>query len=230
MTTAARPTWEPARGGGMKGETDLGKLSKQISTRDLPTQMTLKYRQDGQGNEAEYEDLKVHDYKKDLETRERKAREERNKEKHYKTSGSSAGSIISGAITQGGGSSSSRSRRNIDADDVIDDEDDDSSDEEDETADLLNELNKIKAEREEERKIEEVKKQEEEERIRTENILSGNPLLQNDKKKNTGVKRRWDDDVVFKNCARQEPEKKKNFVNDTIRSDFHRRFMYKYIK
>ena len=107
MTTAARPTWEPARGGGMKGETDLGKLSKQISTRDLPTQMTLKYRQDGQGNffdikndyliiyklwissgnEAEYEDLKVHDYKKDLETRERKAREERNKEKHYKTSG-----------------------------------------------------------------------------------------------------------------------------------------------
>jgi len=229
MTTAARPTWEPARGGGMKGETDLGKLSKQISTRDLPTQMTLKYRQDGQGNEAEYEDLKVHDYKKDLESRERKAREERNKEKHYKTSGSSAGSIISGAITQGGGSRSS-SRRNIDADDVIDDDDDDSSDEEDETADLLNELNKIKAEREEERKIEEVKKQEEEERIRTENILSGNPLLQNDKKKNTGVKRRWDDDVVFKNCARQEPEKKKNFVNDTIRSDFHRRFMYKYIK
>merc|ERR1712134_136343 len=105
---------------------DLGKLSKQISTRDLPTQMTLKYRQDGQGNEAEYEDLKVHDYKKDLESRERKACEERNKEKHYKTSGSSAGSIISGAITQGGGSRSS-SRRNIDADDVIDDDDDDSS-------------------------------------------------------------------------------------------------------
>ena len=50
MTTAARPTWEPARGGGMRGETDLGKLSQQISTRDLPTQMNLKYRQDGQGN------------------------------------------------------------------------------------------------------------------------------------------------------------------------------------
>merc|ERR1711970_1190665 len=182
------------------------------------------------GNETEYEDLKVHDYKKDLESRERKAREERNKEKHYKKSGSSAGSIISGAITQGGGSRSS-SRRNIDADDVIDDDDDDSSDEEDETADLLNELNKIKAEREEERKIEEVKKAEEEERIRTENILSGNPLLNAQAvKKNTGVKRRWDDDVVFKNCARQEPEQKKNFVNDTIRSDFHRRFMYKYIK
>ena len=59
MTTAARPTWEPARGGNMKGETDLGQLSKQVSTRDLPTQMTLKYRQDGQGKEDEYEMLKA---------------------------------------------------------------------------------------------------------------------------------------------------------------------------
>ena len=48
MTTAARPTWEPARGGNMKGETDLGKLSKQVCTRDLPSQMTLKYREAGQ--------------------------------------------------------------------------------------------------------------------------------------------------------------------------------------
>ena len=39
------------------------------------------------GHEDEYATLKTHDYKKDLETRERKAREERNKEKHYKTSG-----------------------------------------------------------------------------------------------------------------------------------------------
>ena len=48
MTTAVRPTWEPARGGGMRGETDLGKLSKQVCTRDLPSQTTLKYRLDGQ--------------------------------------------------------------------------------------------------------------------------------------------------------------------------------------
>merc|ERR1712134_15377 len=93
---------------------DLGKLSKQISTRDLPTQMTLKYRQDGQGKEEEYEMLKPQDYKKELEGRERKAREERNKEKHYKTSGSSAGSIISGQIMAGSTSGRSSNRRNID--------------------------------------------------------------------------------------------------------------------
>lgn len=207
----------------MKGETDLGKLSKQICTRDLPSQMTLKYRQDGQGKEEEYGS--VRDFKKDLDVRERKAREERNKDKAFR--GSSSSSAIHSAITAG----SRSTRRNIDADDPIEESDEDSSDEEDETADLLAELNKIKAEREEERKNEEQKRIEEEERIRTDNILRGNPLLNNEPaKKQTAVKRRWDDDVVFKNCARQEPEKKKNFVNDTIRSDFHRRFMYKYIK
>jgi protein CWC15 len=50
MTTAARPTWEPAKGGNMKGETDLGKLSMQVCDRDLPSQMTLKYRMEGQVN------------------------------------------------------------------------------------------------------------------------------------------------------------------------------------
>lgn len=42
--------------------------------------------------------------------------------------------------------------------------------------------------------------------------------------------RRWNDDVVFKGQARTEPETKKRFVNDTIRNDFHRRFLTKYIK
>ena len=45
------------------------------------------------------------------------------------------------------------------------------------------------------------------------------------------VKRRWDDDVVFKNCSRAAPEKKEaNFINDSLRSEFHRKFMNKYIK
>jgi protein CWC15 len=36
----------------------------------------------------------------------------------------------------------------------------------------------------------------------------------------------WDDDVVFKNQARgTEDKKSKEFVNDLLRSDFHKRFM-----
>ena len=73
-----------------------------------------------------------------------------------------------------------------------------------------------------------------EEQIRTENLLQGNPLLQyasTATKADFRVKRRWDDDVVFKNCSRSEPEKKdKIFINDSLRSEFHRRFMEKYIK
>lgn len=44
MTTAARPTFEPARGGKGKGEGDLSALSKQYSSRDLPSHTKLKYR------------------------------------------------------------------------------------------------------------------------------------------------------------------------------------------
>ena len=46
------------------------------------------------------------------------------------------------------------------------------------------------------------------------------------------LKRRWDDDVVFKNCSRAEPDdkKEKTFINDSLRSDFHRKFMDKYVK
>lgn len=41
------------------------------------------------------------------------------------------------------------------------------------------------------------------------------------------VKRRWDDDVIFKNQARgtDDRNKKKEFVNDLLRSDFHKKFM-----
>lgn len=43
------------------------------------------------------------------------------------------------------------------------------------------------------------------------------------------MKRQWNDDVVFKNQSKGEPEHKKRFINDTIRSDFHRSFLKKYI-
>lgn len=55
-------------------------------------------------------------------------------------------------------------------------------------------------------------------------IALGNPLL--NAKKNFSVKRRWDDDVVFKNQARGTEDKRRpEFVNDLLRSDFHKKFM-----
>lgn len=124
---------------------------------------------------------------------------------------------------------------NVDADDrdVDEDDDDESSDDdsdEDETAELLAELNRIKRERAQEEAKKEAEKKAHEDKIRMENILSGNPLL-GATKSDFKVKRRWDDDVVFKNCARSEPDKsKQNFINDTLRSEFHKKFMEKYIQ
>merc|ERR1712107_197600 len=113
----------------------------------------------------------------------------------------------------------------LDADDPVDSSDSDGDDSDDDTAVLMAELNKIKAE----------KAREEAEQIRMENILSGNPLLK-EKYSDTGkadmkIKKRWDDDVVFKNCSRAEPDaREQTFINDSLRNDFHKRFMDKYIK
>ena len=106
-------------------------------------------------------------------------------------------------------------------------------DDDDEEAELQRELEKIKAER-----LATSLKKEEDERLlaeatHKESALRGNPLLNslsNDDTNNTAkVKRKWNDDVVFRNQAATEPETKKRFVNDTIRNDFHRSFLKKYV-
>lgn len=132
------------------------------------------------------------------------------------------------------------SAANLDQDDPVDnDSSSDDSDSDDDTAALLEELNKIKRERAHDSAKKEMEQKQEEERIRMENILSGNPLLNYSAGSKPGasgvgdlkVRRRWDDDVVFKNCARSEPDKKNQlFVNDSLRSEFHKKFMEKYIK
>jgi len=110
-------------------------------------------------------------------------------------------------------------------------ESEDDDDEEDETAELMRELARIKAERAEAAAKEAAEKAKRDEEQREKDIALGNPLL-NPQKEEYGVKRRWDDDVVFKNQARgtEDRGKEKRFVNDLLRSDFHRRFMDKYVR
>lgn len=105
--------------------------------------------------------------------------------------------------------------------DTINNTGNDSSDEDDDEAMLLRELEKIKSEKEEARQRElQESLQSESERAK---ILSQNPLLA----KNASTQR-WDDDVVFKNPLRDSKEKKE-FVNDLVRSEFHKRFLHRYI-
>ena len=105
--------------------------------------------------------------------------------------------------------------------------DDDDDDDDDDTLELLQELERIKKERAEEAERAAQRKNEDAERIRTEQILVANPLL--NQPADYSLKKKWYDDVIFKNCAKNEPEVKKRFINDTIRSDFHRKFLSKYV-
>ncbi len=127
-------------------------------------------------------------------------------------------------------------KRNDDSEESESDEDDDDDDDdEDDTEALMAELNRIKQERAAEAARQEEERKQREEKIRVENILKGNPLLNPAKGPGASgvdfkVKRRWDDDVVFKNCAKMDDTKKKGFVNDALRSEFHKKFMDRYIK
>uniref|UniRef100_A0A668AZ84 CWC15 spliceosome associated protein homolog n=1 Tax=Myripristis murdjan TaxID=586833 RepID=A0A668AZ84_9TELE len=78
MTTAARPTFEPARGGRGKGEGDLSALSKQYSSRDLPGHTKIKYRQPTQDAP---EEVRARDFRRELEERERVAVREKTRER-----------------------------------------------------------------------------------------------------------------------------------------------------
>ncbi|CCC10574.1 hypothetical protein SMACR_06483 [Sordaria macrospora] len=278
MTTAHRPTFDPAKG----KEALRGPAYHQ---RLLPAYTQLKFRKPGQGGVAgASEDRDTQDLRAEL-----LAAEEAHKAKlrggFALTSGddenATAGTKRPLALTGGGGGDGDNKEgdreeeakrrrileltREIDADDSSDDDDNDSdaagseagaaskknkaeadddddnddddddsdsdsdSDSDDEEAELQRELERVRRERQEKREREEAERQKLEEEQREKDIALGNPLLN---KPDFTVKRRWDDDVVFKNQARgvDDRNKKKEFVNDLLRSDFHRRFMSKYVR
>lgn len=228
MTTAHRPTFDPAKG----KEAQRGPAYHQ---RLLPAHTHLKQRQPGQGGAAGLT-------RKDTEAG----------PDNSEDSGAVKRDGLAGSITETGEANTGEKRKlgadgddaevedeeakrrrlileeakDIDADSVSGSSSDDSSEEEeeDEEAELMRELAKIKAERAEAKKKEEEELAAKEQEQREVDIAKGNPLMN---KQEFGVKRRWDDDVVFKNQARgtEERGKRKEFVNDLLRSDFHKRFM-----
>ena len=229
MTTAHRPTFDPARG----KEALRGPAYHQ---RLLPAHTQLKVRQPGQGGAA---DPEVRDLRADLLAAEA-AHFAKTKGIPVEPKSSTAKPPkrtleAPSAEAEDEDPEVKRRRileetRDIDADSAGSDSDssEEDSDDEDETAELMRELEKIKQERAEQKAKEEAEKAAKEQEGREEHIALGNPLLNS---KAFNVKRRWDDDVVFKNQARgTEQKSNKEFVNDLLRSDFHKKFMSKYIR
>ncbi|KAK9853930.1 hypothetical protein WJX84_008316 [Apatococcus fuscideae] len=230
MTTAHRPTWAPAKGGEEQGGNRMYVPSRMASAKDQPGQLTLKFRQEGQASAA---DIAKRDLRIELEEKESKHFREANRGNFEEEKAADLKLLEAPPDGAGaGGKTKTLVPRAQDADDEEEDEGEQSSsdDEEDEEAELLAELERIKKERAEEaakKQLEEAATKEKEVR---EELLRGNPLVNNVQMPAFQVKRRWDDDVVFRNQARGEPKVQKRFINDTIRSDFHRRFLTRYIK
>ncbi|KAK6123856.1 hypothetical protein DH2020_042403 [Rehmannia glutinosa] len=166
MTTAARPTWAPAKVGTNKGNSNIRSISKVF----VKGHRCSYYPKTQEGQDTQ-DELQRRNLRDELEDRERR---------HFSSKA------------------------------------------------LLAELERLRKEKAEQKEREEREKQEEELKAKEEQLLRGNPLLNNPT--SFSVKRRWDDDVVFKNQARGETKMAKRFINDTIRNDFHRKFLQKYMK
>lgn len=235
MTSAARPTFNPAKGHTHQGGNRLHAPTQQTSAKDQPGHTQLKLRRPGQSAPT---DLRAKDLRADLEERERKHFESKGRSRRTDEEEEEEEERPPPMLEYA--RAGEQEEKNIDADDSDssdsdeDDEDDSSSDEgdsEDETAELMRELEKIKREREEERRKQEAEREREEAERRDNEVKFGNPLLAAEQGAATfNVKKRWYEEVVFKNQAKDEPQKKKRFINDTIRNDFHKKFLSKYIQ
>lgn len=249
MTTAARPTFNPAKGGSGVREKTLGKLSQQVSSRDQPAHLKLKERIPGQDT---IDEVNRRDLLAELEDREQTAqlkktsgsqfrfvpsleqatqvrlalKYERDREREVEKNALLDSESTIDLESQKPVIINARKMAQLDADedfgsDISESDLDDDDDEEDDPAELMAELNRIKQERLAEEQQRESELKDKEEQFKR-NIVEESSF---------SIKRRWDDDVPFKNCARDEPDpKRKLYLNDTLRQDFHKKFMDKYIR
>eukprot|EP00640_Fibrocapsa_japonica_P000384 CAMPEP_0113944818 /NCGR_PEP_ID=MMETSP1339-20121228/37067_1 /TAXON_ID=94617 /ORGANISM="Fibrocapsa japonica" /LENGTH=238 /DNA_ID=CAMNT_0000950147 /DNA_START=36 /DNA_END=752 /DNA_ORIENTATION=+ /assembly_acc=CAM_ASM_000762 len=237
MSTAHKPTYHSAKGtssGSYGNWSSGGQVSRQFSAKDLPGHTKLKYRQTGQNSAAELSRVDREELQERADEKEKKLLDQKHTEEQRQ-----AGTSVLPETSRGAAKLLLQDEshlevvkkyddKDIDANNPVDSDLDD-SDSDDEEEELQRELEKIRKEREEARVKKEREEAAEQAKLDEMAALSANPLVGQGASKSAQVKRRWNDDVVFKNQARTEPAKKKQFVNDTIRNDFHRRFLAKYI-
>ncbi|KAK9484993.1 Pre-mRNA-splicing factor Cwf15/Cwc15 [Lipomyces starkeyi] len=262
MTTAHRPTFDPARGKDSQAPTRI------YHSRMLPAHTQLKYRKRGQGGVADRADLTTPAtseerlWEREAMKRELLSKEAENDERKGRKSASTASQLLLEAgniaeedederklkrqrmileevekaerVSEGeGDGENSDSDSGSEEDSESESEPEDEEDEEDQTADLMRELERIKRERAAEKERQEHERQTAEAAESEQQAIRGNPLLSfNDGfVSSSKPAKRWDEDVVFKNQAKGVDDKPKGgFINDMLRSDFHRKFMNKYVK
>ncbi|EME26711.1 uncharacterized protein Gasu_57140 [Galdieria sulphuraria] len=166
MTTAHRPTWNPAKGGNEQGGFRLNVPSAKVSARDMPGHLHLKERGKGQGAP---EDLEGRDLKRELEEKEQQHRKKTKIEelKEYADEDVDADVWLD--------EDTDEQEEGGQVENGEEEEEEDSNDEEED--ELLKELERIKREREEERRRKEEEERAKQESLELERAMRGNPLL-----------------------------------------------------
>jgi protein CWC15 len=226
MTTAARPTFNPRKGESLNA---IG-ITHQISSRDMTGYTKMKWRDVLNMTMA---------IPNEESTFEKKSTVKSASTPSFSESLEFSKSRISGDINQGKEMKEGlgfeprellRKKKDyfeqdedevVEKNDASDEEGEEEEGEEEETLLLMKELERIKKER-----LEEKEKKEQ-------SLLYSNPLLQNplsDDATQHKVKRRWNEDVIFRNQSKSVSEKSTpRFINDTLRSEFHQKFLQRYI-
>mmetsp|Transcript_43834 Transcript_43834/g.49737 ORF Transcript_43834/g.49737 Transcript_43834/m.49737 type:complete len:254 (+) Transcript_43834:111-872(+) len=252
MTTAHRPTWKPAVGRDSGGGWAAGGASSgREATLDLASHTKLKFRK---GIQVVDKKSALRESLLKLEEAERKsitikrrqivpAIEEEGERKLLKQTAEVDEERIRSKYNdddEKGGTDQKEEDgwSDLDGDDDTDldnkhnNSDDDSTDDDsdDDEEALQAELANIRSEREEAKRKEQEGIDAKNQQGLEEAALIGNPLLSSATTLGVGkMKRKWNDDVVFRNQAKNEPKVQKRFINDTIRNDFHKRFLDKFM-
>mmetsp|Transcript_52297 Transcript_52297/g.93789 ORF Transcript_52297/g.93789 Transcript_52297/m.93789 type:complete len:226 (+) Transcript_52297:45-722(+) len=218
MTTAHRPTWNSAIASNSNPSGNVFvKQTTKVNNRDAASFKKMKFREAGQGlveDRASRADMM-----EALEKKEKAARDERMGIVKDKPRPSMADNPFPEDADDDLPSEDEKE------DEKEDEEDDD--DEDEDAEELMRELAKIKKEREAEEEAKKAIEKKSDNRARKEEVMAGNPLL--DAGADLSLKRKWDDDTVFKNQARTAPKMKQRYINDSVRSDFHKKFLGKYM-
>ncbi|KAL3614730.1 hypothetical protein CASFOL_041487 [Castilleja foliolosa] len=143
MTTAARSTWAPAKGGNEQGGTRIFGPSQKYSSRDIAAHTTLKTRKEGQDTQDELQRRNLRDELEDRERRHFSSKEDRERRKGGHLLLEGARRDIEDRIIP----------RSVDADDADVDDDEDDDDGDDEEA-LLAELERLRREKAEQKERE----------------------------------------------------------------------------
>jgi len=221
MTTAHKPTFHPAIGRENQGGYEIIAGRHQKGARDMPGELTMKYRQ-----EIDTVDKEVLKAKLQIQERSHEEKLITDRRRQGLATDAAEENIKVPQLLNTDMLAELKKFGDSDDEDSSDESSDSADDDTDEEAELERELKKIKAERESERR------KQEKERFEKEKAESSNPLMTstfsnfND---TFTLKRSWTQDTVFQNQAANEPKRKRRFINDTIRNDFHKKFMDKYV-